>query len=273
MDGFFNNPFVQSAVIPFVVAFSLAILLAKWRTRWVGFAVPVAIFVAVFLIHGFDFFPLRSTNKIFLLGSIAVVVAVLFELLPWRRWRTGLLVAVVAAMAVWLVWPRLGRLDGLEWWLTVVVPIVYAAWWCIWADYLKDRPIQALNTYLLLGFATAICATLGATALYGQVAGAVAAACGALWLLWLFKRPIAAGWLVVLPASVLLLLLGIGAVVYAKLAWYSLALFALIPVCVMIPLPQRWPQWLLGGGGLVLGALPVIVAIYLTWTAAEGLVY
>jgi len=273
VDSLLSNPFIQSAVVPLLVALSVALLLGKWRVAWVGFAVPVAIFAAVYLIRGFDFLPLRSTNKILLSGVVAIAVAVLFELLPWRRWRLGLLALAGAALALWLVWPRFSRLDGAEWWLTAIAPAAYGAWWCVWAERLNNRPIQALNTYLLLGSATAICAMLGATALYGQLAGAVAAACGAMWWLWLFKRPISVGWLVILPATVLLFLLGIGAVVYAKLAWYNLALFALIPVCVMIPLPQRWPHWLLGGGGLVLGAMPVIIAIYLTWTAAEGLPY
>jgi hypothetical protein len=118
---------------------------------------------------------------------------------------------------------------------------------------------------LALGLGTGISALLGASALLGQLGIAIGAIAGGYLLLLVFKQEIPLGSNLTLPVGLLSSLLGIAAVVYASLPWYSLLPLALIPVTINIPLPgelSRFFRLLL----LAAYTLPLtIIAIVITW--------
>ena len=96
------------------------------------------------------------------------------------------------------------------------------------------------------------------------------AAAGALGLLVTFMRNTEIGSLAMLPAGVLLGLIGVSGHVYAKVPWYSLALLALVPVCARVPLSPQWPRWLQALSALLLAGAPAGIAVWLVWRVAGG---
>lgn len=70
------------------------------------------------------------------------------------------------------------------------------------------------------------------------------------------------------PLVTVCALLGLGAVVYAKLPWYSLLLLALIPALVRVPLPTSLPRLLHMAFTVVIALVPAALAIFLTWQEA-----
>ena len=270
MDSLLNNPLVQSAVVPFVIGLAAVLVLRRPGWFWAGLAVPLGFYAAVYLINkGFDFFPLRSTNKIFLCGLAAVVIGLLLDVYRWnRRYVPPLLFVVAGVVALWLVWPRLTRLEGLELWALVVGSVAYVGWLVAAMEGLRDRPLRADSAILTIATGTGLACVLGATALYGQLASAIAAAVGARWVMNGLGWHTPAGSTLAVPAAVLMGMLGIGAVAYAKLPWIVLILLALIPLLARVPLPQ-WRSWQVAAVTLAMCAVPAALAIYLTYSA-EG---
>ena len=91
---------------------------------------------------------------------------------------------------------------------------------------------------------------------------------GARLLLHLFGKSVAAGSLMLVPLVSVSALLGLGAVVYAKLPWYSLLVLALIPVLIRVPLSASLPRLVHMAITVLLVLLPAILAIFLTWREA-----
>lgn len=264
MDSLLNNPVVQSAAVPFLISLAVAFILRPHGWYWAGLGAVAGFAATVYLVVGFEFFPLRADRKILLATGAAVVAGVVFDLLPWRRLLPPLLFVAGAGCVVWLLWPRLSGFDDWQMILMALGCALYAGWLVAAAAGLKDKPLQADAMLLALGLGTGISALLGATALYGQLGSAIAAAVGARLLLHLFGRPVSAGALMVVPLTLALALLGVGAMVYSKLPWYTLPLLALVPLLARMPLP-RAPvivQLLLV---VVVTVAPAAGAIYLTW--------
>ena len=273
MDNWLGDPLVQSALLPFGVALLLLLVLRPLAGRWSGVAVVVALAVAVYLIRGFDLFPLRSTSKILLATAVAAIAGALLDLLRPGRWLKPLLFLVAAGVVVWLLWPRLKRLEGWELSLVGLGCALYGGWLVSALGSLKGRAVRVDGVLLVLIAGTAVACLWAATALYGQLAGALAAAIGAKLLLDLLGKGVATPLLVVLPAVLLSALLGVGALAYAKLPWFDLALFALLPLLARLPLPPAWPVWLEGLVIMSVCSIPVAVALYLTWQEVGGMLY
>lgn len=271
LEQWLANPVIQSVVIPFVAALLVVLLLRLLPWYWAGLAVVAGFYVAAYFIVGFDFFPLRSTTKILLLGLIAAGVGLVLDIIPARRgvWPLLFIAGVVAAL--WVAWSALGRYEFQEMLLIGGGGALFVGWMAAMMEGLRDRPLAADSAALSLAAGTGITALLGATALYGQLGGALAAAIGARWLLNAAGKASAAGSNMVLPAGLLCGLLGFGALVFASLPWYNLALFGLIPLLARVPLPEGWPAWLRGVLLLAMTAAPVGLAIYFTYHESGGL--
>lgn len=265
MNTLAADPLFQSALVPFVLSLVVALLLRPHGWVWAGLSAVVGFAGTVYLLTGFEFFPLRSDRKILLLGAGAVVLGVALDLLPWRRWLFGLLFVVAAGAAVWLIWPRFRFMEGAALWALFIAGPAYVAWLVVSCQALRQRSLQADSAVFALALGTGISALLGATALYGQLAGAVAAAVGARLLLHLLARPVAAGSVMLVPLVGVTALLGLGAVVYAKLPWYCLLVLALVPLAIRLPLPAALPRWLLTVVTVLIALLPAGLAIFLTW--------
>jgi hypothetical protein len=265
MDDLINDPLFQSAALPFVVSLVVALILRPHGWVWAGLAAIAGFAATVYLLTGFEFFPLRSDRKILLLGAGAVVVGLLFDLLPWRRVAPGVLFVAAAAAALWLVWPRFRFIEGWHLLALAIAGPLYAGWMVASCETLRQQSLQADSVIFSLALGTGISALLGATALYGQLGGGIAAAVGARLLLHLLNKPVAAGSIMLVPLVTVSSLLGLGAVVYARLPWYILMVLALIPLMIRVPLPASMPRWLLTVLTGLVALVPAGLAIFLTW--------
>ena len=268
MDELLNNPLFQSALLPFVVSLVVAIILRPHGWVWAGLSAVVGFAASVYLLTDFRFFPLSSHRKILLLGGGAVILGMVLDLLPWRRITPALLFVAAVAAALWIVWPRFRAFEGWQLWALAIAGPAYVAWLVTSCEALRQKSLQADSVVFALGLGTGLSALLGATALYGQLGSAIAAAVGARLLLQMFGKPVVAGSIMLVPLVAVLALLGLGAVVYAKLPWYSLLLLALVPVMARVPLPVSMPRILQIVVSVLIVLLPAALAVFLTWREA-----
>ena len=108
-----QNPAVQSAIIPLVLALISAPAWAALRHDWTGFAVGVGFIAAYVAAVGVPAFPpVSSTQKIpYLIAAGGVLLALLPAALPWRV--SGTVLWAIASCA-YIAWPRLGGDGTLE---------------------------------------------------------------------------------------------------------------------------------------------------------------
>ncbi len=236
MNVLLSHPAIQSGLIPFGVA-----LLVGWALRplgrfHIGLAIMAGFLASVALIEGFHFSPLNSTRKLILMALAVIPVAALLDLRPiaWRR-TAPLLIILGAAAVLWLIWPVLTRREGMNLWLLALGCGAYGAWLVTSMDSLHDDPDRALSAAMALGFGIGGAALLSASAKLGQLGLALGAATGALVLLQLIRNRNTAGRMVTVSIGLLAGLVSVAAHVYAKLPWFILPLFALIPVLALIP--------------------------------------
>lgn len=271
MEEWLLHPAVQSALIPFVVALMAVFVLRFMRWYFAGLAVMAGFYAAVYFIYGFEFFPLRSTNKILVLGLAAIVVGLVLDVIPSRKARWPLLFVAGAGAAIWLAWPALGRYEWQELALIGGGGVLFVGWMTAMMEGLGDKPVNADSAALSVAVGVGITSLLGATALYGQLGSAIAAAAGARWLFNAFGKETAAGANMMLPVGLLCGLLAYGALVYASLPWYNLALLSLIPLLARVPVPEGWSVWLRSFLFLIMTSVPAGLAIYFTYQASGGL--
>lgn len=269
MSPWLDNVFVQSAVVPFVVGLVAALVLRRTGAPWAGFGFALAFGAAAYLIAGFQLLPLTSTRKILLAAAGAVAVGLVLDtLVSDRRVRLWLPATGAAAATLWVLWPVLLRSEGAQLAWVALPALAYTGWLVAGTQALEPAPVKTTVAALMLGLGTGVSALLGASALMGQLGGAVAAAVGAYVLAFLWRGPYAPGRTLTLPATLLCALIGVSAVHYASLPWYSLAPLALIPLLARLPLPA-------GRGGLGAIALASLytlpaaaAAIIITWRVA-----
>lgn len=270
MDALVVNPVFQAGVAPFVVALVAALLLRPLGAFWTGLAITAGIFAAVALTMEIRWSPLTSTRKILLITVAAVVAGVLLDYVTLlRRYLPWLLFAAGAAAVLWMMWPVLERKEGAARWALGVGGALYAGWLAALAETLRHRPLPALVTLAALGFSTGGVVLFGASAMLGQLALAAGSAAVACLLLGLLGRPFAVGLTALLPAMLLMALLGYSGVVHARTPWYALPVIAIIPLAARIPVPADKSKWL--RAALIAGAVAplVMTAIAIAWWA-EG---
>ena len=267
MSDFLSNPFMQSSVVPFLIAIVIGLVTSRWAPTWTGLSVMIAFLASAYLIAGFQLSPLTSTRKILLIGVFSLAVGIVLDRVPPGKRIINILLVVFSAITVlWIMWPLLARAQGQVIWWQALAAIAYTAWCLLWFHRDSKRSIPLVSGILVLAAGSGIAATVAATALLGQLVSTIAAACGALWLLLLLRefRP---GMQLSLPAVILSSLFGIAAVFYARLPWSSLAWLALVPVLSSLPAMgkirlQQAVYYIL------LSLLPAIVAVYLAWKTA-----
>ena len=268
MNELLSNPLFQSGIAPFGVSLLLGLIFYRLAGFWAGIAVVAGFYTTAWLITDLKLFPLNSGRKIMLLGMVALAVGLIFDLYRSApRWLTYLFFAAGFAAAVWLVWPVLMRKSD-EWqtWMMSGLAGVYVGWLQVSLFSLRDKAERVSIALLALAGGTGISALIGASALLGQLASAIAAAMAAFLLAGLFSSRLSVGGLLVVPVTLLCGLLGVAAHVYAKLPWMTLLILAAIPLVARVPLPEERPSWL-KMLMLLLCLAPVAGgAIYVVWS-------
>jgi hypothetical protein len=301
MQTLLENPAVQAAAAPFLVALVLAFILRRWQPVWQGLALMAGVLVAVWLTTGLSFQPLTSTRKIILCSLGLPFLALLFDGIgrSARGRVAAMLPSLVAApllasAAIWVAWPVLSRQHGWAFWAMAGQVAVYAmviAWALLSLlpgrsqaaesernnaqQLVTARFAQQGGAILALAMGTGAAAVIGASALYGQLAFAVAASTGALLLatllLWQWQGEEGMTDLqsmALLAAAVPLGLLGAAASIYAKLPATALLFLACAPLVVRLPLIPVVNPWIRLTLSTLLAAVPVGPALWLTWRAA-----
>ena len=268
MSALLDNPIIQSSAIPFISALILVAILNTVAGRWRGVAAWAGFYLAAVLIAGVQLLPLTSTRKILILAVVASLMTLFFA---WSeihgRLRNLLLAVLVVAAACWVEWPLLMRYQGMQWWGLAGGSLIYLGWTTVVHDGLRRRAAEQLLALMVFASATAIAATLGATALIGQLAGAVAAASGALLLLALPGGKGRDDDMLLLPLILAVGLFGIAAVAYARLPWQSLVALMVIPLVPRIPLTiERFWIKIIAHGVIMLPF--AATAVYIAWNSA-----
>ena len=269
MDELLANPAIQAAAVPFIAALMVGLLLKPVGWYWAGLAVIAGFYASVSLITGFEFTPLTSTRKLVLIGMCAATAGLALDYLAAKpRQLYPLLAALGGGSVLWLIWPPLMRMEGAALWMYGAGSLAYVVWMVLSLEALRNRTLRAVTALVSLGLGTGIAALMGASALLGQLASALAAATGAFLLLSVFKRTLPVGLLMLLPAALLSGLIGVSAMTYAKLPWHSLLVLAIIPLLARVPLPQKLPLWSEAAALLALTLPAAAGAIYLVWREA-----
>lgn len=261
-----DNPIIQASAASFLAALIVAKLLSyMWLS---GVAIIAAFCATVFLISDFNFDSLTIIKKIILAGIVAAILAPLFDLVSSHVRLMRCLIAILCAGAVfWVFWSVLERKD----WSDMVVYgsglLAYVVCLSLLLDRLMSTSVRAASAAMGLGASIGVSALLSASALLGQLGIAIAMA-GAAYLLLQFvsNRLLPSGRTFTLPLSVLCGLIAPAAMILAKLPWYCLPLFLLIPLIAQIPLPGNWSlRWqtiVLFMLTLISSAIPVLLIMH-----------
>ncbi|NOX93398.1 MAG: hypothetical protein GXP18_13370 [Gammaproteobacteria bacterium] len=288
MQELLDNPAIQAAAAPFVVALVLALVLRRFLPGGTGLAIIGGFFVAVWLTTGLTLQPLTSTRKIIICSLTLPFVVLLLEFIPamprsiWLKRMFRLLPALLlAAAALWIIWPVVRRQEGMAIWVMASPVMLYAAVIIFGTGALgrmQERAFsaQAANA-LVLAMGTGVTTLIAASALYGQLAFAVSAATGAVivaGLLGSAEKSAGPGLLAMYAAAVPVALLAAAATVYAQLPVLVLLCLALVPLFAwlllikpvrLIKLRQRWLEMIAASLWV---SIPVLPAIWLAWRAA-----
>lgn len=240
MEQLLSRPEVQSAVIPFIVALAVAVGLKKvTASAWI-WALFAAFLCSALLINGTTLIPLTGTRKIILLVLGACLVAALVPIvLRSVRWQRQLATGLVILAMLWVFWPTIER-QGNNAIIYFLAGGLMLIWFTAWGlDRCRGRQAQLHGAGLGLLLGTGLCATLGASALLGQLSLALAAGCGGLLLAWVLPgnavtantvgRPLA-----ILPYLMPAIMISLAATLFARLPWYALASLAAIPLATSL---------------------------------------
>ncbi|MDH5552194.1 MAG: hypothetical protein OEX82_02560 [Nitrosomonas sp.] len=261
-----DNPIIQVAALSFFAALLVAKLLSSmWLS---GLAIIAAFCATVYMIADFDFDSLTITKKIIVAGLVASLVAPLFDLLSSHNRLARYLIAIACVGAVvWVFWPVLERKDLADLALYGSGLVVFIACLSVLLDRIAPISIRASTAAMGLGASIGVSALLSASALLGQFGFAIAMA-GIAYLLLQFisNRLLPCGRTFTIPLTVLCGLIAPAAMILAKLPWYCLPLFLLIPLAAQTPLSGnlsiRLQTLILSVVTIIFSALPVLVILY-----------
>lgn len=273
MSDLLTNPAFQSGIAPFLAALIIAAILqraAGWF--WAGLSLIVAFLINVYFTVGFEILPLTSTRKIIVLGVAAAAVGFAMDALGLqRRWLVPIMLLSGVAAMLWVIWPVLMRKEDDALWILAFQASGYMAILCFGFAIVRHQAMQASAAAVALGFGTGLSILLAASALLSQFALAVGAAASATLLLSVVWRQFDVGTIFSFSAAVILALVGMSAAVFAQLPVHVLVPLAFIPLLMNVPLPLSWPRWAQAFVLMVIAAPFACGAVYLTWKSGGAL--
>ncbi len=268
-----NHPAIEAGIVPFTLALLLGFILPNRYTWWSTIVFAITYFFSAWLILDGRFTPLSSSRKLVMLGAGAVILGFIMpKLISNSKALQRILIVIAIGATLWLIWPILSRGDV---WDQVNLAIgcgIYALWLCFAFFQLRDEDIATSVSASVLGFATGICALVGASSLLGELGIAIGASSAAVALFALSKRIDHSGGFY-FPITILCTLIAIASAVYAKVPWYVLIALGAIPLAAMLF------EWRYKPGVIRIIKLgfftliPAAVAVVLTWQAAGPVPY
>ncbi len=240
MEQFLDRPEFQSAIIPFFLAMLVYSGLKKvTATAWV-WALFTAFLVSAILINGVTVTPLTGTRKIILLVLASLIVTGLAPYLVRQIKLQRATAPVLTILALlWVFGKVVARMDitGIVLFLAGGVGLVWCLLWSFARIANDDARFHGAGVSLLLG--TGLSATAAASALLGQLGLSLAAASAGMLLAWVLRgKATGSGRLnasiSILPYVMSAALIGLAAVIFARLPWYALIPLAAIPLATSL---------------------------------------
>ena len=274
MDELLNNPAIQVAVqgglAPFVVALVIALALARTRFAWLAIVAGYATQVA--LSTGFSFTPLSASRKILLLCLLAPIVGIAVDALSPRARAVAYGLAALAGLAaVWVFITVLAQKEGAGAWLYSLGVIAYVGTMVAALLSLRNDPLRAAAAGLGLGLATGIVALMSASIGFLTAGIAVAAASGALLLVYAFRsEPAPPGVLGTLSIGIMIALFAEGALMLAQLPWYALVALLAVPLAVRLPVSETASAFVRAAMLAFYALVAALVPIAAVWIAPGG---
>lgn len=269
MNDLFNHPAVHGGVAPFALALLITVSLQRFRLA--GLSVLAAFLTCMYLVSGLQFSPLTATRKIWLIGAGAAAAGVVCDLALRHARPAALLASIAAVAAAWTFWSVLHQKPAQEGWLLGAVAVLSAGF-LVWSSlrWLADDAVRAGAAGLGLGLGVGVAAIFSASATYGLYGIALGAGAGGFLLPQMISgRKWFAGTTFTLTITLLAGLVGAGAMILASLPWYSLLVFALVPLAARAPGPGRAPVWIQAVVFSSYSFAVAAVACYLAWPAAQ----
>ena len=161
---------------------------------------------------------------------------------------------------------------GHKWiyFISLLAFFAYVAWMILALHALRADTLRAGSAALVLGAGTGVVCVLGASALLGQYAIAVAAGSGALLLLALIWSDLKFESALTYPAAVLCGLLGVTGVVTARLPWIALPVLACVPLAARMRVPSGWPRLLQALAWVAAGTVVAGIAVLAVWFLSKN---
>lgn len=239
MDAWLQQPIVYAGLAPFLTAFIVALVL--YPARIDGLAAAAGFFVTAFLIGELRF--TGSTNGKLMLAAAAAPALGLLADFAFRSGRTTayILGLVFASIALWVFSAGLWQKPPQQMFVVGGGVVLFVAWTAAWTATLHADSVRAGATGLGLGLGAGVLAVSAVVSYLGMGLGAACA--GFLLVQMLFNRRVDAGFVFCLAVGVQGALVAIAALMLGRFGWSELAILALVPVAVRLPLPPRWPVW------------------------------
>lgn len=273
MNDLLNNPAVQAAVVPFIVALLLGFALAG--TRYLALAVASGLVVVLALTIGFAMEPFTAVKKLIVAVFATTAIAVALEAAGVAVRRQVIAAAALGAglAAVWVPLRVILQMEATSPWLAGLGAFGLAAATAATSiDAARTSSLRASVVGACLGWGAGVLALLGASALLAQIGMAIGSACAAVALVQMVRGHEAPlGWTLVLPAAVAAATVGVLACSTGELRWYSLIPLPLVPVAARLLPPSAkrrpWQTALVTG---LAALVPVVVAVGLAWASAAS---
>ena len=258
MNDWVNHPITQSIIVPFVVAWITTKSLNHLRLS--SLALIAGFCSTVYLIADFNFESLSTIRKIILSGLIATIIGLIIDLTSINQKFIRYLLAITCSIVVlWASWPVLQQKEIQEAAIYGIGIVIYMIWVTILVDRLTTKPARAGSAGMSLGIGIGISASLGSSAILGQLGMSIGVACGAYLLAQLISgKDFSCGRIFTLPLTVLCGLIMPATIMLAQTPWYSLPVIAAVPLVAHVPLPGNWS---LRKHIIVLAILTLVIAI------------
>lgn len=274
IDSILNRPEIQSAVIPFIVALLMFVVLRKWTENAWLWAVFSAFLVSVSLINGLTITPLTATRKIILLILVSACLTAITDIkIHWV-----LVLAIALSGVIWVFRAVIPYMEISEIGLFMLGSVILLAG-LLWAFAQFGNDVAQFHSAgVNMLFGIGLSAIASASALLGQLALSLSAAGGAVLSVWVLSggsdgcKP-DRGFIMTLPYVLSAALFGLAAVILARLPWYALIPLTSIPLLTRI-IPQvserRFPNTLVTVLPGFLVALAVSFWVWQTGSATSG---
>jgi hypothetical protein len=203
------------------------------------------------------------------------MAALLPQDMPGQNLQRRISTIISQLALLWVFWAVVSRMQSASMVLFLVGSIGLVLVLEDLFNRIADNPAKLHSAGLSLLLGVGLSATAAASALLGQLALALAAGSGGAFLAWVFTGNLTVNQpkqsITTLPYVMAPALLGVAAVIFARLPWYALIPLASIPLVVnLVPLKtdSRFVHALLTSlPGLVIA---VAVAFYIWQTGSSG---